>query len=125
VEQRLAGAELPPPDPLELKRIEAEGRYGDALIRARTDIATRQEAQRVYDAYTQKIDEARQALAQAPIGSEEAAQLKEYIDALIRERMERANIAGGFVLRDPRADPFAAIAGAIAAGPATARAGER
>jgi hypothetical protein len=126
VEQRLRQAELPPPDPLELKRIEAEGRYGDALIRARSDQSARGEASRVYDAYSRQIEEARQMLAQADPGSQNAAELKEYIDALIRERMERANVAAGFVLRDPRADPFAAIAGAIAnRPPAASGTGER
>jgi hypothetical protein len=116
-EQAMRQAQLPPPDPLELARIEAEGRYGDTQLRVEGDIETRRAAAAAYSLYAKAIEENRALLETMEPNSPEAQRLEAENQAYQQYARDLANILGGHAVRDPRTDPFAALLG-LTAGPA-------
>jgi len=110
-------------DPLEMARIQAQGRMGGDLAKVQLDLRARQAAVEEHRRMSGQIEQAQGALAAAGPGSEEAMQLQQYIDYLVQTRRELSNLILGERLSDPRAagDAFgAALAGlGMAAGGAS------
>lgn len=123
-EQRLAEM-----DPLEMARIQAQGRMGGDLAKVQLDLRARQAAVQEHQRMSGQIEQAQAAMAAAEPGSEDAMQLKQYIEYLIQTRRELSNLILGERLSDPRAvgDAFgAALAGlGFAGGAAAANPGAR
>lgn len=90
-------------DPLELARIQAQGRMGGDLAKVQLDLRARQAAVAEHQRMSGQIEQAQAAMAAAAPGSEEAMQLKQYIDYLVQTRRELSNLILGERLSDPRA----------------------
>jgi hypothetical protein len=108
-------------DPLELARIQAQGRMGGDLAKVQLDLRARQAAVEEHQRMSAQIEKAQAALSAAPAGSQDATDLKQYIDYLIGTRREIANLLIGERLTDPRGVGDAL--GAAFAGLATAGGG--
>jgi hypothetical protein len=99
-------------DPLELARIQAQGRMGGDVAKVQLDLRARQAAVDEHQRMSRQIELAQERLASA--SPEEADDLQKYIDYLIQTRREISNLLLGERLSDPRAvgDAFgAALAG--------------
>jgi len=97
LERRTRLAEM---DPLEMARIQAQGRMGGDLAKVELDLRARQAAVGEHERMSRQIELAQTALAEA--SPEDAANLKQYIDYLIQTRREIANLLLGERLTDPR-----------------------
>lgn len=120
-------ARLAEQDPLELARIQAQGRMGGDIAKVEMDLAARRSAIDEFRRTSALIEEAGAKLAAMPPGSQEALDLKDYIDYLERSRREMSNLMLGLRLSDPRteANPFAQFLAATGGGGGTATPGAR
>lgn len=89
-------------DPLELARIQAQGRMGGDVAKVELDLRARQAAKVEFEKVSSQIELMMDRLKAAAPGSEDAAQAKQYIDYLIQTRRELSNIILGERLTDPR-----------------------
>ncbi len=99
-------------DPLEMARIQAQGRMGGDLAKVELDLKARQAAVQEHQRMSAQIEAAQAALEKA--SPEDAANLQKYIEYLVQTRREISNLLLGERLSDPRAigDAFgAALAG--------------
>lgn len=100
VDRRTRLAEM---DPLEMARIQAQGRMGGDLAKTALDLRSRQSAVEEHHRTSALIDQYYADLGNAPPGSEEAMRLRRYIDYLVQTRRELSNLILGERLSDPRA----------------------
>ena len=118
LERRARLAEM---DPLEIARIQAQGRMGGDIARVELDLRARQAALDQYRGMSAQIEKAQAALSAAAPGSPEALQLKDYIDSLVLSRRELANLTLGRYLANPqRGGDLEALMAAMVAGGAGA-----
>lgn len=110
----LRAAMMPPVDPYALAEIEAQGKYGGEAIEREGEQERIAYALAYYEDISQKILAIEEQLSQLDPESQQAAALAQTRDRLIQERREMPNIALGYQLRDPKLDPFAALAAGIA-----------
>jgi hypothetical protein len=96
-------------DPLEMARIQAEGRAGPGLARVELDLRARKEAERQFAGISRQIDELDAQLEGAEPGY--AADIRQRISYLERTRIALANLLLGQRLTDPRsaADAFGSV----------------
>lgn len=87
-------------DPLEMARIQAQGRMGGDLAKTQLDLRARQAAVQEHERMSRQIEVAQAAMSEA--SPEDAAELKQYIDYLIQTRREISNLLLGERLTDPR-----------------------
>jgi len=114
-------------DPLEMARIQAQGRMGGDLAKVQLDLRAREEARQAFLSISSQIQQLTDQLAGA--SPEEAADIQRYMDYLERTRRELSNLILGERLSEPRsaaADAFGmALAGLGSAGAGAPTTGAR
>lgn len=105
-------------DPLELARIQAQGRMGGDVAKVEMDLAARRAAIDQFRATSQQIEAAQARLAMIPAGDPEAADLRGYLEYLERTRREMTNLMLGMRLSDPRQNELGSLLAALGGGAA-------
>lgn len=104
-------------DPLELARIQAQGRMGGELAKVELDLRSRQVAIDEYRRMSDQIEKVQAALQAAEPGSQDALALKDYMDQLVLQRRELANLTLGRYLANPnRVGDLEALMAAMVSG---------
>jgi|GEM_PF-4949613 len=100
-------------DPYVMAEIEAQGKYGGAMLQEQAAQRRQTQALALFKDISDKIDSYEKQLQGLDPQSAQAAALKQAIDRMVQERRELANIALGFRINDPRQSDLMAMLGVL------------